>query len=324
MKQYAIGIDIGGTTVKGAIIAGDGLIRRRMRVPTDTSLNGARILETVITIIGRLIEQEGGSDHVFGVGIGAPGFIDRDGTVIGKAVNLPGWEGMQLCRPVKERFALRAVAANDALAMTLAEARFGAGRGVADMVCYALGTGIGGGIVTGGNLHHGTRGMAGEFGHVSIDPGGIPCGCGQKGCVERYASAPGIVYWAREICETGRVEETDFVRIVRAGGDAVTAKLVYEFVNRGDPVARRVNEFVCDKLSRAVGITINTLAPELVVLGGGVMMAGQVIVDTVRKHLPKYSLPEMLKTCEVRAAELGEDAGVIGAGALVFDAAGKG
>jgi glucokinase len=278
------------------------------------------MLDAILRIIATIAEQVGGTKNFCGVGIGTPGFVDRDGTIIGRAVNLPGWEGTRLYEPIMERYGLKAVAANDATAAALAEARFGAGQGVENCVFYSIGTGIGGGIVAGGRVQYGGRGMAGEFGHVSIDHEGLPCGCGQRGCVERYASGPAIVSWARSLCDSTNVEATDFVQTVRVAGESLTARRVYEFVNQGDAVALRVNDFVCDKLARAIGSTITALAPDRVVLGGGVMMAGQVIIDTVKKHLPQYTLPEMLGNCEIRAAQLGEGAGVIGAGCLVFEA----
>jgi glucokinase len=319
MEQYAIGIDIGGTTIKGAMVARTGRYRERIVVPTASARSGTELFDRILEIIASLIERKERTDDLCGVGIGTPGFVDQHGTIIGNAVNLPEWQGTNLYEPVMKRFGLRTVAANDATAMTLAEARFGAGRGVLNLVCMSLGTGIGGGIVSGGRLYQGVRGMAGEFGHVSIDPQGILCGCGQKGCVEQYASATGIVHRAQELCAAGAVEETGFVRMVRTAGEYLTAKQVYDFVNNGDPVALKVNEYVCDNLSRAIGIIISILAPDRVVLGGGVMMAGRVIIDTVLHRLPHYCLMDILKQCDIRAAELGEDAGVIGAGSLVFE-----
>jgi glucokinase len=319
MQTRAIGIDIGGTTIKGALVDRDGNWSDEIRIETATVDRGPGMLDVLVRIVAEIIEKEGGIKNIRGVGIGTPGFVDRNGTIIGKAVNLPGWEGTRLYGPIRERFGLNAVAANDATAAALAEARFGAARGVENAVFFFLGTGIGGGIVSGGRLQYGSRGMAGEFGHLSIDYEGLPCGCGQKGCVERYASGPAIVYWAQSICGSRDVERTDFVKRVGAQGEPLTAKLVYEFVNKGDAVALRLNDFVCDRLARAIGAVITMLSPNRVVLGGGVMMAGQVIVDTVKKHLPRYSLPETLQNCDIRSAQLGEKAGVIGAGALVFE-----
>jgi glucokinase len=316
MEKAAIGIDLGGTNLKGVVMGKDGRGRHLTRVPTGA---GRQVLQNILALIEKLMKQEGAAEHIVGVGIGTPGFVSADGVISG-AENLPGWKGTWLYKPVKERFGINIIAANDVTVMALAEARYGAGRGVANMVCYALGTGIGGGIVIDHKLYAGTHGMAGELGHIPVEPGGIQCNCGQIGCVERYASATGIVNMAKELAAQAEgAEVSPFVKTVRADPAALTSKTVYEFVAKGDSVACAVHERACEMLARAVGMAISTLSPDRVVLGGGVMMAGQVIIDTVKKYLPRYTMREMLEKCDILAAELGEDAGVLGAAAMAFD-----
>jgi glucokinase len=319
MEKSAIGIDLGGTNLKGIVMDRKGKGRHLTRVPTQAHKGGVQVLKNILTLIEKLIAQEGSAKHLLGIGIGTPGFVSEEGRISG-AENLPGWKGTQLYKPVRERFGIDVVAANDVTVMALAEAKYGAGRGVRNMVCFALGTGIGGGIVIEHKLYAGSHGMAGELGHIPVEPGGIPCNCGQVGCVERYASATGIVNMAKAMAAQKQgAEESAFVRAVRANPDALTSKTVYEFVAKGDPVACAVNDRACEMLARAVGMVINALSPDLVVLGGGVMMAGQIIIDTVKKHLPRYTMKEMLATCDIAAAELGEDAGVLGAAAMAFE-----
>lgn len=318
MEKAVIGIDLGGTNLKGVIMGKDGRCRHLTRVPTEAHKGGGTVLQNILVLIEKLIAQKGPAERITGIGIGTPGFVSRDGVVSG-AGNLPGWAGTQVYKPVVKRFGIKVVAANDVTVMALAEAQYGAGRGVANMVCYALGTGIGGGIVIDHKLYAGTHGMAGELGHVPVETGGIECNCGQTGCVERYASAVGIVTMAKTMASQAQdAEASAFVKTVRANPDALTSKTVYEFVAKGDFVACAVNERVCEMLARAIGMVISTLAPDRVVLGGGVMKAGQVIIDTVKKYLPRYSVKEMLEKCDIVAAELGEDAGVIGAAAMAF------
>jgi glucokinase len=320
MEKVVIGIDIGGTNLKGIVMEKNGTAHHLTRIPTQAERGGVQILQNVMKVIDSLVLLEGSREHILGIGIGTPGFVSLDGVISG-AGNLPGWKGTQLYKLVRERFGMNVVAANDVTVMALAEARYGAGRGVANMVCFAIGTGIGGGIVIDRKLYAGTHGMAGELGHMPVEPGGIPCNCGQIGCVERYASATGIVSMAKELA--GRAEGTEvspFVKTVHANPGTLTSKTVYEFVAKGDTVACAVHERVCEMLARAVGITISALSPDRVVLGGGVMMAGQVIIDGVKKYLPRYTMQEMLEKCDIVAAELGEDAGVIGAAAMAFDA----
>lgn len=320
MEKYAIGIDLGGTNVKGCLIDEKGGINHISRIPTEAFKGGEHVLEKVLHLIGMLLEQSGLAKHIIGVGIGTPGFVDTDGTVIGGAENLPGWQGIQIYRPIMEIFGFQAVAANDVTVMALAEAKFGAGRGIKNLVCYALGTGIGGGIVIDGKLYRGTHGMAGELGHVVVETNGIPCNCGQCGCVEQYASANGIVNCAQRVCHAKKGEsDSPFVSFVISNPDKLTSKIIYEYVQKKDPVALEINEIVCEKLARAIGITLNTLSPDRVILGGGVMMAGQVIVDTVSKYIPDYCWKAIYDRCDITIADLGEDAGMLGAGAMAFE-----
>lgn len=320
MEKLAIGIDLGGTNLKGIILNEKGEGRHLTRVPTEAQKGGAHVLHNIMTLIEKLIAKESSSENIIGVGIGTPGFVDGDGTVLGGAENLPGWKGTQIYTPILEKFNLNAVAANDVTVTAMAELKYGAGRGIRNMVCFALGTGIGGGIVTDYRLYKGTHGMAGELGHIVVETNGIACSCGQQGCVERYASATGIANLGRKLAaEAQKTNPTPFVIEANKDPAAVTSKMVYDYVKLNDPVANQVNEIACDKLSRAIGITLNTLSPDLVILGGGVMMAGQIIIDTVSKYVPLYCWPAIWERCDIAIAKLGEDAGVLGAGAMVFE-----
>jgi glucokinase len=318
MKHLAIGIDLGGTNLKGVIMEQDGACRHLTRVPTEADKGGQHILDTIIRLIVRLIEKEGKSNQICGVGIGTPGFVDEDGTVIGGAENLPGWKGTQLLAPVRKRFGLPAAAANDVTAMALAEARFGAGQGVRNMVCLALGTGIGGGIVLDGRLYKGSHGMAGELGHIVVETNGIQCTCGLKGCAERYGSATGIADIARQMAEqTSQV--TALVRAVRRNPAKITSKTVYDYVKKQDAVALQVHETASEMLARVCGIICNALSPDRIILGGGVMKAGQVIIDEVVRRLPNHCWEAIADRTEIVCAQLSDNAGVMGAAALVFE-----
>lgn len=320
MEKLAIGIDLGGTNLKGIILNQKGEGRHLSRIPTEAHNGGAHVLNNIMTLIENLIRKEGSAKDIIGVGIGTPGFVDGDGTVLGGAENLPGWKGTQIYKPIKDRFDLKATAANDVTVAAMAEAKYGAGRGVRNMVCFALGTGVGGGIVIDHRLYKGSHGMAGELGHIVVQTNGVPCSCGQQGCVERYASATGIVNLARQLAaESKKNNPTPFVMEVNKDPLQVTSKMVYDFVKLNDPVANQVNEVACDMLARAIGVTLNALSPDRVVLGGGVMMAGQVIIDTVSKYVPRYCWPAIWERCDLVIAALGEDAGVLGAGAMVFE-----
>jgi len=320
-KKTAIGIDLGGTTIKGAVMDEDGACSHVTRVPTEAHCGGERVLANILSLIDELVEKSGRAASEFaGIGIGTPGFVGGDGTILGGAENLPGWKGTQIYAPIRERFGLRVSAANDVTAVALAELKFGAGRGVNNMVCFALGTGVGGGIVTNGKLYKGTNGMAGEIGHIVVETDGLPCPCGQNGCVERYASATGIVNLAIEYAKAAEGREvTAFAKEARKNPMTVTSKMVYEYVAKADALALKVHHKACSMLGRAVGITMNVLSPDRVVLGGGVMMAGDVILEAVKTYAARHCWQAIFERCKIVPAQMSEDAGVMGAGALAFE-----
>ncbi|MCL2267766.1 MAG: ROK family protein [Chitinispirillia bacterium] len=321
MEKLAIGIDLGGTAIKGAIIGVGGIAGDVTRVPTDAHKGGQQVLSNILSLIDELIKGSGRDASSFvGVGIGTPGFVGSDGTILGGAENLPGWKGTQIYAPIAERFGLGVSAANDVTAVALAELMFGAGRGVKNIVCFALGTGVGGGIVTDGKLYKGTHGMAGEIGHIVVETDGVQCTCGQKGCVERYASATAIVNMAVDMSQDAKGDDlTPFAAEVRKNPADVTSKMVYEYVAKADPIAMKVHHKACKMLGRAVGIMINVMSPDRIVLGGGGMMAGDIILDTVRSYAARHCWPAIFERCEIVHAQMGEDSGVMGAGALAFE-----
>ena len=320
MEQSAIGIDLGGTNLKGVVMSRDGTQRYLSRTPTEAQKGGRCVLSNLVGLVEQLVEKAGGVDDIIGVGIGTPGFVDSDGTILGGAENIPGWKGLNIFEPIRERIGVPATAGNDVTVTALAEARYGAARGVKNMVCLALGTGIGGGVIIDGHVYKGTHGMAGELGHLIVETNGLPCTCGGDGGVEQYASATGIVCNAVIMsAQTPYACHTDFARKVLEAPMQVTSKMVYEYVEKGDSVAVQVHEKACEMLARAAGMILNAFAPDMLVLGGGVMMAGDVIVNCLKEKLPRYCWTEIAKRCTVVRAERGEDAGVLGAGALAFD-----
>lgn len=319
MEKSAIGIDLGGTNLKGIIIDKNGRGRHLTRIPTGAEKGGAHVMENILTLIGMLIEKEGTSETIMGVGIGTPGFVSVDGIVDG-AENLPGWKGTHLYEPVEKKFGFKTIGANDATVAALAEARFGAGRGVRNMVLLTLGTGIGGGMVIDHKLYTGTFGMAGELGHIIVETGGIQCNCGLKGCVERYASATGHVTLANLFADATPVgQETPFTRFVKGSPEAVSSKTIYDYVEQGDPVALKVHETASEMLGRLIGSICNSISPDLIILGGGVMKSGKIITDAVARYAAQNCWPMIWNKCRIELAQLSEDAGVLGAGAMVFD-----
>src|SRR5512133_63804 len=317
--MYSIGIDLGGTTIKGIITGDNGYRSEIVRIPTEASTGGVGILNNVFRVIETLMQRMDSSIRIRGIGLGSPGFIDTDGTVLGGAGNLPGWEGMQIYAPMRQKFGIPVIASNDVTVMAFAEYCFGAARDVKNCVCMALGTGVGGGLIIDGRLYAGMHGMAGEIGHISVDTNGRECNCGQRGCLEQYVAAPSIVAIVKEECEKVKhITSSEFVNRVIEKPAEVTSKIVYEYVAFGDPVACQLNEIICDKLARGIGIVANIIAPERFVLGGGVMMSGDIIIDTVKKYVDRYCWKSIRQRFDIKAAELGDDAGVLGAAALAL------
>ncbi|MCX7725885.1 MAG: ROK family protein, partial [Chitinispirillaceae bacterium] len=179
---------------------------------------------------------------------------------------------------------------------------------------------IGEGIVTDCRLYTGTYGMAGELGHILVETNGIQCNCGLKGCVERYASATGIVELAKKFSfDLPYEKETEFSKLVKKDPTKITSKIVYDYVAKKDPIALKVNETACEMLGRLIGIICNSLSPDKIVLGGGVMNAGDIIIETTSRYAAKSCWAMIWQKCQLVKAELGEDAGVLGAAAMVFD-----
>ena len=324
MNKVAIGIDLGGTNTKGLIMNRQGQGRHITRIPTKADQGGNQILRNILDLIEILINKEGSKKDIIGIGIGSPGFIDNSGKILGGAENLPGWKGIQLCKPIQEQFQLPVIATNDVTLAAFAESKYGAGRNIRNMVCFTLGTGIGGGIVIDRKLYKGSNGMAGELGHLVVKTDGIPCNCGQRGCVEQYASASAMVKMARMIsAELKKKKETPFTIFVNENPFKVTSKILYDYVKAGDPVAVQVHESACHMLARAIGLTVNALAPDRVILGGGVMKAGPIILDTTARYVPQYCWPDIWAKCGLVIAELGEDAGMLGAATMIFEEKGN-
>lgn len=322
--KFAIGIDLGGTTIKGAVMDSNGVVTNVTRVPTEADKGAPRVMENIVALIGDLIKASGKTPQDFiGAGVCVPGFVDENGIVVGGGEQIKGWTGTDIYTPIKNKYGFNVSAANDVTAVALAELMYGAGRGVNNIVCFALGTGVGGGIVTDGKLYKGTHGMAAEIGHIVVETNGLPCNCGQYGCVERYASATGIVNMAKHIVQLGSGwDDCELCKLIKTEPDAVTCKLIYELAAKGDKLALRVNEDACEMLGRAIGILMNTMAPDRVILGGGVMMAGDIILNEVKKTSANYCWPAIYERCEIVRAQMEEDAGVMGAGALAFEAFG--
>jgi glucokinase len=317
--RWILGLDIGGTNVVVGMVPMEGGTPKGLRrLPTRAEDGGQEVVrraaEAAKDCMAEVLAEEGGDrTQVAGIGIGAPGPLNRKTGILLEAPNL-GWKDFPLQRLVSEHLGLPAALDNDANCATYGEWWMGAGRGSNILVGLTLGTGIGGGFVVNGEIHHGASDVAGEFGHTTIDSTGRKCKCGNYGCLEAYASGPNIAARAVEGIEAGA--ESVLIELVEGELDKVTAATVYEGVVLGDAYAGEVMTETAKFLGVGVANLINALNPEVVVIAGGVTRAGEHLFIPLKKEVRKRAFRSAVDACRILPAALPETAGVIGAAAV--------
>ena len=308
--MYAIGIDIGGTKIAGALVSEEGQIIRELKVPTPAS-NSDAIADAVVELVNELSVGE----QVIAAGIAAAGFIDADRANIVYAPNL-SWRNEPFKAKLASRLNIPVFIDNDANAAGWAEYRFGAGAGVKHMVMLTVGTGVGGAVIVDGHMLRGGFGIAAELGHINMVPGGVLCGCGQKGCLESYGSGNALLRAAKALAASGDAKGARLAELEREVGQLTGAE-VYRAIQEKDPGALELLSDLGSMLGRAVASLVAVLDPELVVIGGGVSAVGDLLLDPIRKsyleHLPARGFRPELR---IEAARLVNDAGVVGAADL--------
>ncbi|MTD41368.1 ROK family glucokinase [Erwinia sp. CPCC 100877] len=317
MDKKLIGIDLGGTTIKFAILTLDGTVQQKWSIETNILDEGSHIVPDIIESINHRIALYGMKHEDFvGIGMGTPGSVDiKEGTVIG-AYNLNWTKRQNVKAQIEEATGIPFVLDNDANVAALGERWKGAGENNPDVVFITLGTGVGGGIIAEGKLLHGVNGCAGEIGHVTVDPGGFECTCGKRGCLETVSSATGVVRVARHMSEE-YAGDSKLKQAIDDGQD-VSSKDIFEYAQAEDPFALMVVDKVCYYLGLAIGNIGNTLNPSSVVIGGGVSAAGEFLRSRVQSYFEEFTFPEVRNSTQVKLAELGNEAGVIGAASLAL------
>ena len=311
MSKYAFGVDIGGTTVKMGLFDREGCVLEKWEIPTIKDFGGSGILPSVAASIKEVMAEKGiDGDDIVGVGVGVPGPVDEEGTVH-KAVNL-GWDVFNIPKVLSGYLDLPVKAGNDANVVAYGEMWQGGGKGYSNMVAVTLGTGVGGGIIINGKILTGATGAAGEIGHIHIDDTEtVACGCKNKGCLEQYASATGIVRLAER-----RLEKYDAPSVLR-DVEFLTAKAVFDAVKAEDAVAIEIAEQFGDYLGKGLAAVAAVVNPEVFVIGGGVSKAGDILFDFIRPAYEKYAF-HGCRDAKLSLATLGNDAGIFGAAALVL------
>jgi glucokinase len=313
-SKYLVGVDLGGTNIVAGALAEDGSDVIALRSEPTRADQGAdavvdRIIRMIDTVIAETIAHTGAKrDDMIGVGVGAPGPLDRERGIVVTTPNL-GWTNFPLRDVIADRIRLPVRIDNDANCATLGEWWLGAARGAENVIGMTIGTGIGGGVILGGRLYHGSSDVAGEIGHATIDITGRRCKCGNYGCLEAYASGPSIADRAREA-----LSSDDCLMLKMAGGDAskITAATVYEAAKKGDDVALDVVRETSRFLGAGVANLLNIFNPDVVVICGGVTQAGDTLFAPLRKEVRKRAFKPAVDACRIVPGVL-VAAGVVGA-----------
>lgn len=318
MSKMILGIDIGGTAIKIGLVTESGEIFEKWEIPTNIDNQGANIAsETWESVKEKLVVHNIDQGDLIGIGIGAPGFIDTDTGFVYKAVNI-GWENLDLAGQFKELADLPVYVANDANVAALGENWKGAGSQAQNVIAVTLGTGVGGGIIANGSILSGSNGTAGEIGHITVDPNGYMCNCGRKGCLETITSATGIVRQAKDLIEAN--PESELAAFYQENND-ITSKDIFERASKGDDLCQTIVENTADVLGLTIANIATIVNPSKILIGGGVSKAGDQLISLIDKYYKQYALDRLSQDCEIKVAELGNDAGIIGAASLVKDKA---
>ena len=308
IRELIAGVDIGGTKIALALSDAEGRIVSSRRFATRVERGPHEIVSEAIAEIGRMAAET--SARVVAAGVGCGGPLDRRLGLILSPPNLPGWDEFPIVEMLGERLGVPVVLDNDANAAALGENLYGAGRGMSDLVYLTISTGIGGGIIAGGRLVYGVYDGAGEFGHMTVLPGGPPCGCGARGCLEALCSGTGIARRARERLADGAQSS---MAELAGGAERVTAATVAEAARAGDPLAAEIWDETIRHLAVGVGNVVVALAPEAVILGGGVSTAGEQLFGPLRRLVRERVRMLPPEHVRVLQAELGGDSGLRGA-----------
>ena len=310
--KYGFGVDLGGTTVKIAYFDTEGNLLHKWEIPTRPENGGKQILPDIAEAIHDYMTRNRiSNDQIVGIGIGVPGPISSKG-IVNHCVNL-GWGVFNIEEALSRLTGFPVKAGNDANVAALGECWMGGGKGYRNMVMTTLGTGVGGGIIIDGHILAGRHGAAGEIGHMVLNKDeSLPCGCGKYGCVEQYCSATGIVRIGKRTLN--RDKRPSSLREI----ENLTCKDIFEAAAAEDAVALAIVEEVYDKMAQFMSSLTQCLDPEVIVIGGGVSKAGTVLIEGIRRHMPKYVF-HACADVEFAMAALGNDAGAYGAFKLVLD-----
>ncbi|HUZ00685.1 MAG TPA: ROK family protein [Thermomicrobiaceae bacterium] len=313
MTESAIAVDLGGTNIRAAMVGRDGRIEGVVTRGTGAGEGPEAVIDRIVALVSEVVNGAQPAPEVK-VGVVAPGPLNPFTGVVYFGPNLPGWHDVPLRDILRQRLNRDVVIGNDANSAALGEVMFGAARQVRHLVYLALGTGVGGGIVSHGHLIEGIRGVGGEVGHVSIDPSGPRCHCGGIGCVEAYVGGWAIARDGEMLIRSSRSSAIE----TAARGSPVTAEVVAEAARAGDEAARGVFQRAGQALAVGIAGLVNIFNPELIVIGGGLAAVEGLLLDPLRESLPRYAMAQIHPDATIRRSALGGNTGLFGAAARVF------
>jgi glucokinase len=312
MSRTVLAADFGGTNLRAAVVSESGELLHRTEHPTPSTGTPDSIIVEVVELLAAAVKASGASPE--GACIATAGLINADEGKVILAPNIAGFRNLVLTTPVARRLGIPAFIENDASAAALGEFRFGAGRGTRHLLHATLGTGIGGGIVIDGKLYRGARGLAGEIGHIILDPSGPRCNCGSRGCLEAMVSGVALAERARRMLELGKSSVLHEI----VGSEDPAAEHLWKAAQRGDSASEAEIRHAGHLLGLALGSLVNVLNPDAVTLSGGLLAMGDMLLTPTREAMYSLAYGPAAGTL-LRTSELGQDAGLLGAAAVAFE-----
>ncbi|MCY4400957.1 MAG: ROK family glucokinase [Candidatus Poribacteria bacterium] len=316
MNTNVVGVDMGGTKILSAVVDAEGNILSTAKVPTQAKDDTSIVIDRIAECIREAFQESGvAPDSIQAIGIGAPGPLDPETGIVIFAPNL-GWKDVPLKTELESRIGIPTFVDNDVNVGTLGEHTFGAGKGIQNLVGIFVGTGIGGGIILNGELFHGASKTAGEIGHIIVKADGPKCGCGTRGCLEALASRTAMTKaFQKAILKKGK--KSILTKLTDGDLGLIRSGTLAKALRSKDKLTLKVFKQTTKYLGVGIGSIVNFLNPDMIVLGGGVVEAlDDKFIDDIRKAAKKYALPDTLKGVQIVSAQLGDDAGVLGAAAL--------
>lgn len=314
--MIVIGVDIGGTSIKGASVTNKGQILDYFKMDMDNKAPQEVLFNNLANLIENFIKEHKYDEPISGIGFGIPGIIDRAKGVIISSPNMPTWSNFNIIDFMKKRLNLPVEIINDASAAALGEAKFGSGKEYPNMIMLTLGTGVGGGIIINHKLYDGYLNTGAQLGHSVIELGGRPCGCGRKGCLEAYASATALIKETKKAIEKN---PNSLLKEIADRQGKISARVAFDADRAGDPEGHRLVEEYVMYLSEGILDYANIFRPEIFVLSGGVANEGEYLLSRIRKYLKDHDYGyKDAPVIKVEQAKLGYDSGKLGAASLLF------